>query len=180
MFCSEPLCTPGSGWPSLWGPGALKVSGSRSKEVSGPGSFGPAPPPPLQGQGLPVHFAHGRTAGQLPRVLGLSHPVWVMLTRLAVALVPGGTALALWMLHTSLQSSAHPRPDFFSAHHSFSAPRPRARANLWARRALTDGGVGEGLSRSSGLLARDGLPLGLSAETQRVRAPGHMQPGEGA
>ena len=37
LFCREPLCTPGSGWPSLWGPGALKVSGSRSKEVSRPG-----------------------------------------------------------------------------------------------------------------------------------------------
>lgn len=97
-------------WPGSWGPeGECESLRRFPAQVRLP-----APPPPSSpGPGhSPVHFAHGRTAGQLPRVLGLSH-LSLMLTRLAVALVPGGTALALWSSH-SLQNSAHPRPDFFS------------------------------------------------------------------
>ena len=80
------------------------------------------------------------------------------------------------MLPISLESSAHPQPDFFLAHHGSSAPRPRARANLWARRALRDEeSGGGGLLYSPGIVAREvavrwAASGTLSGNTRRSKA----------
>lgn len=128
------------GWLGLLGqgPGALKVSHVMCSEVSGPGSFWPAPPPPPGARASCPLLMEGQQASPLGswacHILS-----GVMLTRLAVALVPGGTAWHSGCLHTSLQNSGIHVLTFFSGHQFLSPKAKAGRASLWAG---LDGGVG--------------------------------------